>query len=49
MDRILTAAMGRKVNVVKRRLLFTIGQTRVHIDSVEGLGDFVELEVSSLT
>lgn len=31
--------------VVKRRELFMIGRTRVHLDEVEALGSFVELEV----
>jgi len=31
--------------VVKKRLLYMVGNTRVHLDRVKGLGDFVELEV----
>lgn len=31
--------------VAKRRFLYRIGRTRVHLDEVEGLGTFVELEV----
>lgn len=42
---VLGAALGVGVTVRKRRLLFLVGQTRVHFDEVQGLGRFVELEV----
>ncbi|MFC1800041.1 class IV adenylate cyclase [Candidatus Eisenbacteria bacterium] len=41
----LSQAMGVKTVVRKVRALYHIGQTRVHLDEVEGLGSFVELEV----
>lgn len=41
----LTRAHGQLGRVVKRRTLFFVGRTRVHIDRVEGLGDYMELEV----
>ena len=31
--------------VRKTRTLFMVGRTRIHLDSVEGLGEFLELEV----
>jgi predicted adenylyl cyclase CyaB len=42
---ILTETLGQTGSVKKRRTLYLIGQTRVHLDEVEGLGDFLELEV----
>ena len=41
----LTRALGEAGRVLKQRTLFLIGRTRVHLDRVEGLGDFLELEV----
>jgi adenylate cyclase len=41
----LAAALGIRGVVRKQRTVCFIGQTRVHLDTVEGLGDFVELEV----
>lgn len=41
----LSLAYGQAGRVRKHRTLFTIGRTRVHLDCVEGLGDFLELEV----
>jgi predicted adenylyl cyclase CyaB len=41
----LRAVLPVRGEVVKRRELIMIGRTRVHLDQVEGLGAFVELEV----
>jgi predicted adenylyl cyclase CyaB len=42
---ILALSLGETGLVRKVRTLYMIGLTRVHLDSVEGLGDFLELEV----
>lgn len=42
---ILTKSLGIAGVVKKTRTLYRIGQTRVHIDEVEQLGTFLELEV----
>ena len=42
---VLSQAYGQTGRVIKHRTLFLIGRTRVHLDKVEGLGDFLELEV----
>lgn len=41
----LTAALGVRGVVRKTRYLYMVGQTRLHLDEVEGLGQFMELEV----
>ncbi|XP_046395165.1 uncharacterized protein LOC124162624 [Ischnura elegans] len=45
LKRVLAKALGEKGIVRKSRQLLMVGQTRVHIDTVEGLGNFMELEV----
>lgn len=42
---LLAAACGIVGVVRKRRTVRLVGRTRVHLDDVEGLGTFVELEV----
>jgi adenylate cyclase len=42
---VLCDALGTAGVVRKQRELFRVGQTRVHLDEVEELGHFVELEV----
>ncbi|MGA2490340.1 MAG: class IV adenylate cyclase [Anaerolineales bacterium] len=41
----LSLALGVRGVVRKRRYLYLAGQTRIHLDDVEGLGQFMELEV----
>jgi predicted adenylyl cyclase CyaB len=41
----LSLAHGQAGRVRKRRTLFLVGRTRVHLDRVDGLGEFLELEV----
>jgi predicted adenylyl cyclase CyaB len=42
---VLSLAYGRAGRVRKRRILYLVGRTRVHLDRVDDLGDFLELEV----
>lgn len=41
----LGRALGIVGRVRKLRRLYLVGRTRIHLDEVEGLGSFVELEV----
>ena len=45
LKRVLELAYGVRGVVRKTRYLYLVGQTRVHLDDVEGLGQFLELEV----
>jgi predicted adenylyl cyclase CyaB len=45
LKRVLELAYGIRGVVKKTRYLYIVGQTRVHVDDVEGLGQFMELEV----
>jgi predicted adenylyl cyclase CyaB len=42
---LLAAALGETITVKKKREVYLVGQTRVHLDEVEELGSFMELEV----
>ena len=44
---ILTAASGIKVVVVKQREIYFIGNVKFHLDTLEQLGSFVEIEASN--
>lgn len=43
--RALSLAYGEVGRVQKHRTLYLVGRTRVHVDRVVGLGEFLELEV----
>jgi predicted adenylyl cyclase CyaB len=42
---VLSLAYGVRGTVKKTRYLYVVGQTRIHLDEVECLGHFMELEV----
>jgi adenylate cyclase class IV len=42
---LLARALGVRATVKKRRTLLLLDATRIHLDNVEGLGAFLELEV----
>ena len=42
---VLAAALGVRAVVRKERTLWRLGRTRIHLDQVESLGSFLELEV----
>jgi len=41
----LALAYGILGTVRKQRILYLLGNTRIHLDRVDGLGDFLEIEV----
>ncbi|HEX5041527.1 MAG TPA: class IV adenylate cyclase [Candidatus Polarisedimenticolaceae bacterium] len=41
---VLTAALGARDTVRKQRTVYLAGRTRIHLDEVQDLGSFVELE-----
>jgi predicted adenylyl cyclase CyaB len=43
---VLAQAYGVVGRVRKHRTLLIVGRTRIHLDRVEGMGDFLELEVT---
>ncbi len=45
LKQILEVAFGIRGVVTKTRYLYLLGQTRIHLDDVLGLGKFMELEV----
>jgi adenylate cyclase class IV len=45
MHALLAAALSTRGIVTKERTVYLAGRTRIHLDRVDGLGDFVELEV----
>jgi predicted adenylyl cyclase CyaB len=41
----LTRAYGQAGRVRKQRTLYLVGRSRIHLDKVHGLGEFLEIEV----
>jgi len=48
LEAILTTALGVKIIVDKQRDIYFIGNVKFHVDEVQGLGSFVEVEAIDL-
>ncbi len=44
LKQVLTESLGVLVEVVKLREIYFVGNVKIHLDKVDGLGDFVEIE-----
>lgn len=44
-EHILSSSIGVSGVVKKTRHIYIVGRTRIHIDNVDNLGNFIELEV----
>lgn len=49
LESLLTESLGIKVVVEKQRKIFYLGNIKVHLDEVPGLGSFVEIEASNIS
>lgn len=47
MLQVLSNALGVKVTVVKKRSIYYIDNVKFHLDEIEGLGSFVEIEAGN--
>lgn len=45
LKQLLSTSLDEIITVKKKRELYIVGQTRIHLDEVEKLGSFMELEV----
>jgi predicted adenylyl cyclase CyaB len=48
LDELLDAALGREVTVQKRRHILWLGNVKFHVDTVAGLGSFLQIEAIDL-
>jgi len=49
LESLLTKALGVKIIVHKKREIYYIGNVKFHLDTIEGLGNFVEIEATNKT
>lgn len=47
MLQVLSKALGVKVTVVKKRSIYYLANVKFHLDEIEGLGSFVEIEAGN--